>query len=151
VESQHQEQVASQVLEFILVLLKNGSDAETWCAATIVRKLAVVFKGKLKGVGALSYQVGAHLGHRLNHAKETALDVLEVVAQQLVDILVKVQLNGNHEPLGVHLEEKQVSQQRLAADHDLRVLDQLREGSVEQGFILQGLIEFLVRLGERDI
>ena len=37
VEGEHEEQVSSQVLELILVLLQNGSDAETGCAATIVR------------------------------------------------------------------------------------------------------------------
>ena len=41
----------------------------------------------------------------LNEAEKTALHILVVVPQQLIDILVKVLLNSNDHPLRVHLEE----------------------------------------------
>lgn len=124
------------MLVVILVFLDHVADAKAVLLGLFVRQLPIIFQGQFKGVGDMVDQSGAHFRDRLNHAEEAALNILEVVAEQLVDVPVKVQIDGDHEPSRVHLEQKQVGQQRFASDDDLRVLDKFREGAVEQSLIL---------------
>ena len=68
--------------------MQDVADAKTWVCARVIRQLSIVLKSLLEGLRALSYQVGTHLGYSLDHAEKAALDVLEVVAQQLIYVLV---------------------------------------------------------------
>ena len=90
VEGEHEQLVAAQVLEFALALGKNVADAETGVFAHISGQLAVVLKGLLEVIRTQLNQVWAHLRHRLDHAEQAALDVFEIVSEQLVDIFVQV-------------------------------------------------------------
>lgn len=103
-EGKHKQKIASQVFELALTFGNNVADAKTWVCAGIIWQLSVVFESLLEGFRALSYQIWTHLSNRLDHAEQAALNILEIVSQQFINILVKVQLDRNHEPDWVHFE-----------------------------------------------
>ena len=60
-------------------------------------------------------------------------------------------MHSDNHPLRVHLEEKQESEDSFASEHDRLVLQQLRDGHLECLILLQGVIEFVIRLNQGDV
>jgi hypothetical protein len=54
----------------------------------------------------------------LDQAEQTTLHVFIIVAQQFVDVLVKILLDCNDHPLWVHFEQKEESENCLSSEHN---------------------------------
>ena len=150
-EGKHEQEVTTQGWVLGLAVLDHIPHGEARVVIAIVRQFTATFDRKCEGFRALGYQGRNELCYLFNHAKQAALHVLEVVSQKFINILVQIQLDGNDEPNRIHLEQQEVSEKRLASDHDLRIFNQLREGSVEYSLFLQRFIKLLVWLGKGNI
>jgi hypothetical protein len=67
----------------------------------------------------------------LNQAQETALHILVIISQQLVNVLIKVLVCRDDHPLRVHLEQKKEGQNRLSSEHNRLVFKKLADCTLE--------------------
>ena len=59
------------------------------------------------------------------------MDILEVIAQEFVNVFVKVKFDSDHKPDWIHFEQQEVSEQRFASDNNLGILNKLCKGIME--------------------